>query len=203
VISVGVIDDHPVSRWGIQRALEAAPDIRVAGMYASPDRLTADVDVVVLDLFLADDLPCLAAVRGMAQRTAVLMISASRRSADIQACFRVGARGYVHKSIEPDALAAAVRTVASGGTVAPTPDEARSAPAGPSVLSRRECQVLHFIANGYTHDQAARRLGISRHTVDTYVKRLRTKLGDGNKAHLTRAALLAGAARWRGQEALG
>ena len=36
----------------------------------------------------------------------------------------------------------------------------------------------------------AARLGISPHTVDTYVKRIRVKLGVGNKAELTRAALL-------------
>src|SRR3712207_8718729 len=34
------------------------------------------------------------------------------------------------------------------------------------------------------------RLGISRHTVDSYVKRIRAKLGVGNKAELTRVALL-------------
>lgn len=55
-------------------------------------------------------------------------------------------------------------------------------------LSEREFQVLDLIASGFTHAQAARRLGISQHTVDTYVKRLRAKLGPGNKAHLVRMA---------------
>lgn len=40
-----------------------------------------------------------------------------------------------------------------------------------------------------THDQVARRVGISRHTVDSYVKRVRSKFGVGNKAELTRIAL--------------
>lgn len=57
-------------------------------------------------------------------------------------------------------------------------------------LSNREEQVLAHIAHGRTHGQVATRLGISPHTVDTYVKRLRVKLGAGNKAELTRAALL-------------
>ncbi|MFH8338381.1 LuxR family transcriptional regulator [Streptomyces sp. AM6-12] len=60
------------------------------------------------------------------------------------------------------------------------------APAG---LSPREEQVLRFIASGMTHGQVARRIGISQHTVDTYVKRVRSKFGIGNKAELTRVAL--------------
>ncbi|MGW4796336.1 response regulator transcription factor [Nonomuraea sp. NPDC004297] len=57
-------------------------------------------------------------------------------------------------------------------------------------LSNREAQILHLISQGLTHGQIARRLTISQHTVDTYVKRIRAKLGIGNKAELARAAVL-------------
>ncbi|MFI1203000.1 response regulator transcription factor [Streptomyces sp. NPDC020883] len=56
-------------------------------------------------------------------------------------------------------------------------------------LSPREQEVLRFIAAGMTHGQVSRRIGISQHTVDTYVKRVRSKLSVGNKAELTRIAL--------------
>ncbi|MFK4100726.1 response regulator transcription factor [Streptomyces sp. NPDC019531] len=56
-------------------------------------------------------------------------------------------------------------------------------------LSLRERQVLQHVATGLTHIQTAHRLGISPHTVDTYIRRIRAKLGLGNKAQLTRAAL--------------
>jgi DNA-binding CsgD family transcriptional regulator len=62
-------------------------------------------------------------------------------------------------------------------------------PAGGTALSPRERQVLTFVATGLTHDQIARRIGISPHTVNTYVKRVRSKVGAGNKADLTRIAL--------------
>jgi DNA-binding NarL/FixJ family response regulator len=57
------------------------------------------------------------------------------------------------------------------------------------LLSPRERQVLRLIAKGYTHEQVARSLTISRHTVDTYVRRVRIKLGLGNKAELATAAM--------------
>jgi DNA-binding CsgD family transcriptional regulator len=56
-------------------------------------------------------------------------------------------------------------------------------------LSPREQEALHHIARGLTHAQAARRMGISQTTVDTYIKRIRFKLGPGNKADLTRRAV--------------
>ncbi|NUT48713.1 MAG: helix-turn-helix transcriptional regulator [Saccharothrix sp.] len=69
------------------------------------------------------------------------------------------------------------------------PAEQSAAPIAGNPLSRREQQVLQHIAEGLTHGQIARQLGISQHTVDTYVKRIRSKLLLGNKADLTRAAL--------------
>ncbi|MEO3798438.1 helix-turn-helix transcriptional regulator [Nonomuraea sp. B1E8] len=57
-------------------------------------------------------------------------------------------------------------------------------------LSIRENEVLQRVADGLTQQQIAQSLGISRHTVDTYLRRIRTKLGLGNKAELTRAAML-------------
>ena len=56
-------------------------------------------------------------------------------------------------------------------------------------LSPREQQTLDLIALGHTHAQVAKRMGISKATVDTYVERIRAKLRVGNKADLTRAAL--------------
>ncbi|GAA3220868.1 helix-turn-helix domain-containing protein [Nonomuraea helvata] len=57
-------------------------------------------------------------------------------------------------------------------------------------LSARENEVLQRVADGLTQQQIARSMGISRHTVDTYLRRVRAKLGLGNKAELTRAAVL-------------
>jgi DNA-binding CsgD family transcriptional regulator len=56
-------------------------------------------------------------------------------------------------------------------------------------LSPREKEVLAWISGGLTHGQTATRMRITKATVDTYVERIRRKLGAGNKADLTRAAV--------------
>jgi len=98
-----------------------------------------------------------------------------------------GAAGIVHRESSPETVVRAIRTIAGGGTFWPDGEPERW-----DALSPREQQVLHQIARGLTHGQTASRLAISRHTVDTYVKRIRTKLVLGNKADLTRAALTGG-----------
>jgi DNA-binding NarL/FixJ family response regulator len=100
--------------------------------------------------------------------------------------------GTVRRIASAPTFLRAVCTLAEGGrftdrdirerTATPAPDSARD-------LSAREQQVLELIASGLTHGQVARRLVISPHTVDTYVKRIRSKWDLGNKAELTRAAL--------------
>jgi len=65
-------------------------------------------------------------------------------------------------------------------------------------LSPREREVVAYVAAGYTHDQTATRIGLSPHTVDTYLRRVRVKLGAGNTAELIRLALTGAAMRRAG-----
>lgn len=59
----------------------------------------------------------------------------------------------------------------------------------PASLGPREVETLRCIAQGLTHRQAARRLGVTEQTINTYAKRLRRKLGAANKAELTQRAV--------------
>ncbi|MFI2667407.1 helix-turn-helix transcriptional regulator [Micromonospora carbonacea] len=76
-------------------------------------------------------------------------------------------------------------------------DRARLRPPGRPALAPREAATLTLIAQGLTHAQAARRLGISEATVNTYLTRIRSKLDVGNKAELTREAITLGLVRRR------
>lgn len=210
MIRVAVVDDHPVARRGLESMLHEAEDVQVAASVGSPDQLPGDgawPDVVLLDLYHQDDEPCLDAVSRIRAHAKVLVISASQRPGDVLGAVRSGAMGYITKLAEAEMLVAAVRTVAGGGFAlsaqladilqAGLASEALARPAGhgdagdrcPPELSPREEQALELIARGFTHAQAARRMGVSKATVDTYVERIRAKLQVGNKAELTRAAI--------------
>ncbi|MGW3726947.1 response regulator transcription factor [Streptomyces sp. NPDC000851] len=73
----------------------------------------------------------------------------------------------------------------------PTPyNEAPTAAQAP--LAPREQEVLRYIAAGHTYAQTARRMELSQHTVDAYLRRIRAKLGINSTAELTRLAIALG-----------
>lgn len=110
-----------------------------------------------------------------------------------------GVAGAFPDSITIDELLSAVAATPAGpelgAELGPDPGPDRSPDPGPAPdddrppLSRREREVLMLIASGLTHQQVARRMQISIHTVNTYVRRIREKWRLGNKAELVRAAL--------------
>ena len=203
MIRVLVVDDHHVTRYGVEHLLAGSGEVEVVASVATLDEALAaldrvagtagPVDVVVLDLYLSVPEPALDVVARLSSTHRVLVMSASRRRPDVLAALRAGADGYLTKDTDDAEFLAAVRTVAGGGfslssSVADVLEaETRSTP-GPE-LSVREAEALGWIARGFTHAQTAQRMGISASTVDSYVERIRRKLGLGNKAQLTAKAI--------------
>jgi two-component system nitrate/nitrite response regulator NarL len=197
-IDVAVVDDHPIVRDGIT-AWVAAPDsgIRVVATAATVDALLAGAgrraDVVLLDLDLGDGATAernVAAIR--AAGPAVLVLSASGRPAAVRDAMRAGARGYVLKHEEAAELRAAIRAVAAG-TDWVSPRLARifatdDAPDRPS-LSTQETRTLRLYATGMPIKSVARRLGISEETAKQYVRRVREKYAQANRAAPTKLDL--------------
>ena len=62
----------------------------------------------------------------------------------------------------------------------------------PRTLSPREIQVLEMIATGHSRKQVAFALCISRHTVRTYMLRIKIKLGTDSDEHSACVALVLG-----------
>ncbi|MEU6064510.1 MULTISPECIES: response regulator transcription factor [Streptomyces] len=59
-------------------------------------------------------------------------------------------------------------------------------------LAPRERETLQHIAAGHTYLQTARHMGLSKHTVDAYLRRIRAKLNINSTAELTRLAISLG-----------
>jgi DNA-binding NarL/FixJ family response regulator len=194
MIKLGILDDHPVVVWGMRHALDGHSGIDVVATGTQPDTMDVGaLDILLLDVYLGSDIPSTNLVARFALRTRIVMMSATRNVDDIEAGLRAGARGFLHKSAPREEIAATIRSVAAGRVIRPCLQRADTGLADSCGLSPRETQVISMIGSGLTHEQAARRIGVSRHTVDTYVKRVRAKLNIGNKAELAR---LAGRLAW-------
>jgi DNA-binding NarL/FixJ family response regulator len=197
VIKVEVFDGSPVYAEGL-RALLSANGIAVTVKSSATDGVSWRADLVVVDPTLIGQERLSTFVATAARVAPVLLLAAVADEDTAVAYARLGARGVVSRTAPTRTVLGAVRAVAGGGQfwthpAAETTPAEDTAPEPDDTLSPREREVLRQIAGGLTHTQIATRLGISRHTVDTYVKRIRTKLNVGNKAELTRAAMLGAA----------
>jgi DNA-binding CsgD family transcriptional regulator len=60
------------------------------------------------------------------------------------------------------------------------------------LLTKREKELLHLIADGFTDPEMSVLLGISKNTVSTHRKKLLRKMDVKNSAHLVKKACLMG-----------
>ncbi|MEV0680196.1 response regulator transcription factor [Actinosynnema sp. NPDC050436] len=187
--TVQIIDRSPVYLSGLSAILRDHGFLVVLPKCSAESADSVDLLVVEAEL-MACDLPELAAA---ATRPPLLLLTQCPIDDLVPNLTGSGVAGFVDRRENADTIVSAVRATASGGFF-PSDSGSLGHDLGSNTeteaLSQRERQVLDHIARGFTHFQVANRLGISRHTVDTYVKRIRTKLCLGNKAQLARAALL-------------
>lgn len=207
LVSVMVVDDHPMWRDGVSRDLaERGFEIRAtAGDAASSLRIARAVtpDVVLMDLNLGDSSGVQATLQITQEisGTRVLVLSASGEHADVLEAVKAGASGYLVKSASVDELVDAVQRTAAGDAVftaglaglvlgeyrrmAVSPDSEEQAPQ----LTDRETEVLRQVAKGLTARQIANKLVISHRTVENHVQSTLRKLQLHNRVELARYAI--------------
>ncbi|RYF15343.1 MAG: response regulator transcription factor [Comamonadaceae bacterium] len=206
-----VVDDHNLFRRGLVALLAGDPDLEVAGEAGDAAEAVRKAqalqpDVVLLDNHLpgATGLQALAELRAAAPAARIVMLTVSEDEQDLRAALRGGANGYLLKTIEGDALGAALQRVMRGEPVvspemmgklvaavqAPVPTaRAGAAPEPLAQLSPREQEVLRQIARGASNKEIARTLDIAETTVKIHVQHILRKLGVSSRVQ---AALAAG-----------
>jgi DNA-binding NarL/FixJ family response regulator len=194
-----VVEHVTLVRRGLEQILSLAPGLDLAGSFSAPAELEGAqlrADAVVygpaprVEHRLAESV---AALTGYGR---VLVVHDFPGAGRLLGAIRAAAMGCVSGRADDRELVRAIETVAHGGfhvspILAPRLQAELSAPdrAAGAALAPREREALGWLAVGLTHRQIARNMGLTEHTVSTYIKRIRTKLGVGNKADLTRVAV--------------
>ena len=208
LIRVALVEDDVHFRDAFSAAIQAAADMvlavvattRAEGMKAL-DQPAADV--LLVDLGLPDgsgiDVIRAAQVRWPACH-AMVTTTFGDESHVIQS-IEAGAAGYLLKDSEPARIIEEIRSLNAGGSpispliarqvllrfrqkeAVPPATAPAAAPADTRqrFLSAREQEVLELITKGFTYDEIARLMGVSRHTVLTFVRRIYAKLEVSSK----------------------
>lgn len=192
---VALVEDDRVQRAALAEALAAAEDLELVGeaanLQAGKLLLLLRPDVLLVDLGLPDgrgtDL-----IREAAQRlpnTEIMVLTVFGDEPSVMQSIAAGATGYLLKDLPAAAVVEHVRELLAGGSpISPMiarqvlnrlPREELRAPPpeGPTPsLSEQETRVLSMAATGLSYEEIAVQMAISRHSVQTYVKRAYRKL---------------------------
>jgi two-component system nitrate/nitrite response regulator NarL len=207
-IRVLIVDDHPVVRRGLQSCLADRPEFQLVGEAADGEealRLASALhpDLILVDINMPrmDGLQLCEALQTTAPNVRVVILSIHNKPDSIERAVRAGAKGYLLKDTSPHQLIDALLKIHQGQMVfSPQVTQATlehwisrpRRPAGRPGLSRREKEVLAFIARGLSNRQIAQQLGLSPRTVETHRERIMRKLDLHTVAGLTRYAIAQG-----------
>ena len=192
MMTIMIVDDHPLVREGMASMLENESDFSVVASVASGRDAVAwckekgAPDVVVSDIRMPgmDGFETLSKLRRTHPDIRMLMLAGMPLKAEEEKARAAKARGYLPKSIDWERLVAAIRLAAKKGEfIAESFDEVKAGP-----LSPRETEIVRYISQGKTHEEIGIILGISSETVRSHTKSIQRKLDCTNSASaVTRA----------------
>lgn len=193
MISLLIVDDHPIVRDGLSGMFAADPGFTVVGEAtdgAEAIRLaqTLKPDVILMDLRMPG-MDGLAAIKELARLRVpakVLVLTTYDTDDYVLPAIEAGATGYLLKDAPRAELLRAVQAAAAGQSVL-SPSVAtrlvtRVRAPEEDPLSQRELEVLELVAAGTTNREAAAKLFISEATVKTHLLNIYSKLGVSDRA---------------------
>jgi DNA-binding NarL/FixJ family response regulator len=198
--TVILVDDHAVVRAGYKRYIELDEQLSVIGeaatgeeAYALLERLRADVLVMDLSMPGQGGFESLRRILNRYPDQKVLIFSMHENASIANQALRLGAMGYLTKSMAPDQIIAAIHDVMRGEKpIAPELRSAMEELNSPQLphhdLLPREFEVLVLLASGESIDSISSRLHLSPKTASNYQANIRKKLGVSSALELHRYA---------------
>lgn len=210
-IRLFIADDHAMVRRGLQVFLATQPDIALVGEAANGQETLDRVAEVRPDVVLMDlNMPVLNGIETTAKialtspEIKVIVLTSFVDHNHVLPAIQAGARGYLLKDIEPEALVESIRRVHDGQVelhpeaagllvnhlsgVERKADENSGNEDALSLLTPRELEVLRLIASGKSNKEISESLVITEKTVKTHVSHVLDKLGLSDR---TQAAIYA------------
>ena len=194
---VAVVEDDMDFQRALCEAICSAPDLRWVGAASTQAQAfelieRGGFDVMLVDLGLPDGsgIDVIRAAHARQPDCDIMVSTVFGDERHVMQSLEAGASGYLLKDSAADRIASEIRQLRAGGSpispliarkilmrvrplaTPPAPDDAAPRP----TLSSREQEVLELITKGFTAEEIAGLMDVSRHTVSTFVRRIYRKL---------------------------
>jgi two-component system nitrate/nitrite response regulator NarL len=205
-----IADDHEVVRDGLRNILMSLGNISIVsevgtGEDAISEYATTKPDLVIMDISMPgmNGIDATRIIKENDPNAKILILTMHDNQEYLNQIIRSGAKGFVLKNTDREELLEAVKAVASGENFfskdiskliidnyirsaksTEKDEDNREVP-----LTKREIEILKYIAEGNSNQEIANKLFISYNTVDTHRKNIMHKLSIKNTAGLVRYAI--------------
>jgi DNA-binding NarL/FixJ family response regulator len=192
MISILIIDDHPLVRDGIMTMVKDESSLHIVGSSRTASEAlaflaTIQPDIILLDISLPDmdGLQLCEKIRSTNKISKIIALTSTNEAGIITGVLQRGGNGYLLKNMERSELLDAITSVMKGKAylsaaandkVLEQFQKGTLASQDTVVLTRREKEILHLLADGFKGPQIAERLFLSPLTVETHRKNLFRKL---------------------------
>ncbi|RYE45443.1 MAG: response regulator transcription factor [Hyphomicrobiales bacterium] len=200
-LKVTIVEDDASFQASFVAAVDAAEDMLLHGVaqnVAQAMRLLEGppADILVVDLGLPDGsgIEVIRAAHSAWPECGIMVSTTFADDRHVIPSIEAGAAGYLLKDSSESRMTDDIRTLHSGGSpISPRiarkilqrmmvePPRPATEPAQP-LLSPREQQALELITRGFSYDEIAELMGVTRNTVMTFVRRIYQKLEVSSKA---------------------
>lgn len=211
MIKLLIADDHLIIRQGLRLILETEDDFDIVGEASDGTEavercLEFKPDVVLMDLRMPnmDGLAAIEKLREVQPETAVVILTTYNEDELMLRGLKAGARGYLLKDTDRNALFDTIRAAARGETLL-KPDimlkvltlagggkHGNNESVLQIELTEREMEVLEVVARGDRSKEVAYQLGISERTVKAHLASIYAKLGVDSRAAAISVAIQKG-----------
>lgn len=202
-IRILLADDHNIMRRGLRLLLERQPGFEVVAEAADGREATERAeatrpDIVVLDIAMPNMSGIEAAqrIRALLPQAEIVILSMHSDESYVLRALKVGAKGYLLKDSAESDLIDAIKAVSEGKAFF-SPEiskilvedyvrdmRKRGAEDSYELLTSREREILHLLAEGKSNKDIATLLDLSLYTVETHRRNLQDKLNLHSLAEL-------------------
>ena len=202
-VTIFIADDHALVRDGYKSIFEDEDMIHFVGEASDGEEAEEKIlklkpDIAILDITMPKKtgLEVVKSLRKRCPKVKTLILSMHKGEAYILQAITNGADGYLVKDTDSDEFLKAIRTIASGekyfgkNSVDLLLSSYISNVSGEKKgqetiqLSPRELEILGFVAEGLTSQDIARKVHLSKRTVENHRARIMTKMGVKNTTEL-------------------
>ena len=213
-ISIILVEDHTLTRFGLKTAFGEADNIEVIGEAETGEEgvtLAQELmpDIVLMDLGLPgiNGIEATQKIKAANENTKVIILTSHNNEEEVWASLSSGANAYCLKDIEPDRLIHVVQSIYDGAAwldpalasivlknISSRPikksalPSQQDSPHEKAQLTERELEVLKLLVDGNSNAEIAKHLVVSIHTAKAHVCSILQKLSVDDR---TQAAIKA------------